>query len=76
MHVCDKWVSNKGPGGVCKGTEGTKAVGKMLENAGFVNTRVTGYGVGKFPDFRTYAIAQRPLKFTSYMHQGLPFYPC
>ena len=23
-HVCDKWVSNKGPGGVCKGTEGTK----------------------------------------------------
>ena len=18
-HVCDKWVSNKGPGGVCKG---------------------------------------------------------
>ena len=52
------------------------AVGKMLENAGFVNTRVTGYGVGKFPDFRTYAIAQRPLKFTSYTHQGLPFYPC
>mmetsp|Transcript_30635 Transcript_30635/g.49587 ORF Transcript_30635/g.49587 Transcript_30635/m.49587 type:complete len:441 (-) Transcript_30635:207-1529(-) len=52
-------------------------VGKMLEDAGFVNIRVTGtQSSPHYPDHRVLAIAQRGTERKTYVHHGFPFHPC